>query len=142
MSDDREPVEIKPQTVSPLSHQRILVIMAVLGLLGSIAGFVLLSARFGFGVLIGSILAFVNYYWLKSSLKGIFDKAAYGDKPRFRATHYILRYFVFGIVLAVVYLTETVPVVAVILGLAGFGFAVVVEGIIRIILGFWSEPPA
>jgi len=140
MSDNTEPA--KPQTLMPLSHRRILVIMALLGLLGSIAGFAFVSATFGFGVLIGSILAFINYYWLKGSLKRIFDDAAEGEKPKLLALRYFTRYLVLGAFIAVIYATGAVSIVGVILGMAGFGFAVVVDGFIRIFSGIMSEPPA
>ena len=140
MSDDTEPAE--SQNIMPLSHRRILVIMALLGLLGSIAGFAFVSATFGFGVLIGSILAFINYYWLKGSLKRIFDDAAEGEKPKLLALRYFTRYLVLGAFIAVIYATGAVSIVGVILGMAGFGFAVVVDGFIRIFSGIMSEPPA
>ncbi|MGI8409934.1 MAG: ATP synthase subunit I [Pyrinomonadaceae bacterium] len=140
MSDDTEPAE--SQNIMPLSHPRILVIMALLGLLGSIAGFAFVSATFGFGVLIGSILAFINYYWLKGSLKRIFDDAAEGEKPKLLALRYFTRYLVLGAIIAVIYATGAVSIVGVILGMAGFGFAVVVDGFIRIFSGIMSEPPA
>ncbi len=140
MSDDTEPAE--SQNIVPLSHRRILVIMALLGLLGSIAGFAFVSATFGFGVLIGSILAFINYYWLKGSLKRIFDDAAEGEKPKLLALRYFTRYLVLGAIIAVIYATGAVSIVGVILGMAGFGFAVVVDGFIRIFSGIMSEPPA
>jgi len=140
MSDDTEPAE--SQNIMPLSHRRILVIMALLGLLGSIAGFAFVSATFGFGVLIGSILAFINYYWLKGSLKRIFDDAAEGEKPKLLALRYFTRYLVLGAIIAVIYATGAVSIVGVILGMAGFGFAVVVDGFMRIFSGIMSEPPA
>jgi len=139
MSDDLEPAAVEPRTIRPLSHRRILVIMAVLGLLGGIAGFAFVSASFGLGVLIGSILAFVNYYWLKRSLKGIFDKAAYGDRPKFIGSGYFLRYLVLAVIIAVIFATDALPIVAVILGLAGFGFAVVADGLIRIVESVFIE---
>lgn len=141
MTDNSEPaVEAEQQpTIMPLSHRRILVIMAVLGLLGSIAGFAFVSAIFGFGVLIGSVLAFVNYYWLKVSLKRIFDNAPEGEKPKLLALRYFTRYLVLGAIIAVVYASEAVSIVGVILGMAGFGFAVVVDGFIRMFSGVFSD---
>ncbi len=134
MSDDFEPVAVdEPQTIMPISHERILVIMAGLGVLGSIAGFVFVSGKFGLGVLIGSILAFVNYYWLKVSLKKVFDNAAaQGEKPRLLAFGYFTRYLILGAIVAIFFVTEAVSIVGLILGMAGFGFAVIIEGFIRI----------
>jgi hypothetical protein len=122
--------EIEP-SVGPSSHQRILLIMAALGVAGGVAGAILHSAGFGLGVLIGTALAFANYYWLKISLQKIFKAAESGERPRMLAGRYFLRYIVIGVVVAAIYLTEMVPIIPVILGLAAFGFAVVLEGLIR-----------
>ena len=124
--------EIEP-SVGPPSHQRILVIMAVLGVAGGIAGAIFHSAGFGLGVLIGTALAFANYYWLKFSLRKIFKPAESGERPRMLAGKYFLRYIVIGLIVALIYATGIVPIVALILGLAGFGFAVVIDGMIRIV---------
>lgn len=140
MSDEIEPVVPVEQAIVPLSHRRILVIMAVIGLAGSVAGAALVSIDFGAGVFIGSVLAFVNYYWLKVSLKKIFDQAAEtGERPRLLALKYFARYLVLGSAVAILYATGAVSVVGVILGMGGFGFAVVIEGILRIFSGPVSE---
>ena len=106
--------------------------MAVVAVLFSVLGLILNSPLFGLGILLGGILSFLNYYWLKFSLKKVFEVAGSGEKPRLAGGHYILRYLVFGLVLALIYLTKVIPIVAVILGLASFAFAIIVEGIIRI----------
>src|SRR5690242_5787950 len=141
MGEDIEPTsesaEIAPP---PPSHKRILWIMAVLGIVGGIAGFVFESLAFGLGIVIGTGLAFANYYWLKSSLRKIFDAAKTGERPRMLAGKYFLRYIVLGIIVAVIYIAGVVPIVALVLGLAGFGFAVVIEGLIRMITTVGAEP--
>ena len=140
MSDEIEPVVPVEQAIVPLSHRRILVIMAVIGLAGSIFGAALISVSFGLGVFIGSVLAFVNYYWLKVSLKKIFDLAAEtGEKPRLLALKYFARYIVLGAIVAIFYATGVVSIVGVILGMGSFGFAVVIEGILRIFSNPVSE---
>jgi hypothetical protein len=135
MSEDIEPSAEHSENVRPPSHDRILVIMAALGIAGGIVGFIVESFAFGLGVLIGTALAFVNYYWLKSSLRKIFSAAESGERPRMLAGKYFLRYIVLAVVVAMIYLTGLVPIVALILGLAGFGFAVVIEGLIRMFQG-------
>jgi hypothetical protein len=132
MGEDFEPSADAAATVRPITHGRILWIMAVLGLAGGIAGFAFGSLRFGLGILIGTALAFVNYYWLKSSLRRIFAAAASGERPRMLAGRYFLRYVILAVVVAAIYIADLVPVVALILGLAAFGFAVVAEGLIRV----------
>jgi uncharacterized membrane protein YfcA len=123
------------EPVPPPTHGRILLIMAVLGAIGSIAGAVFLSIEFGIGILVGTGLAFVSYYWLRYSLRKVFSEAAEGEKPKISALRYISRYLALAAVIAAIYATGVLPIVPVILGLGAFGFAVVVDGIIRIFQG-------
>lgn len=140
MSDEIEPVVPVEQAIVPLSHRRILVIMAVIGLAGSIVGSALVTVSFGAGVFIGSVLAFINYFWLKGSLKKIFALAVEtGERPRLLALKYFARYIVLGAVVAIIYATGVVSIVGVILGMGVFGFAVVIEGILRIFSNPVSE---
>ena len=140
MSEDSEQItEEQQSTVQTISHKRILTLMAIAALLGSIAGFIFSGLSFGIGVLIGGGLSLVNYYWLKRSLKTVFDNAVAGEKPQFLAGKYFLRYLVFGIVLTIVYLTKAVPVVAVLLGLASFALAIIFEAIIRLFNSFSNK---
>ena len=131
MSDDFEPYGAPAVPGPAPSNQRILVIMAVLGAAGGIAGSAFSSFRFGLGILIGTALAFVNYFWLKSSLRKIFSAAESGERPRMLAGKYFLRYIILGAVVAVIYAADLLPIVPVILGLTSFAFAVVIEGIMR-----------
>lgn len=132
MGDYSELVPEERQASNDLSHRRILAIMALLVAAGCVVGFIFAPARFGIGVLIGGILSFVNYYWLKTSLKKIFEKAAAGDPSRFLAAKYFLRYLALGLILAFLFFAASIPVTAMLLGLASFAFAVVIEGILRI----------
>ena len=140
MAEDIEPTGELAETAPPPTHQRILWIMAFLGIAGGIVGSAVESFAFGLGIVIGTSLAFANYYWLKSSLRKIFDAARTGERPRMLAGKYFLRYIVLGIVVAVIYIAGIVPIIALILGLAGFGFAVVIEGIIRMVSTAGAEP--
>ncbi len=135
MIGDTAFVEIEQVEVMPPSHSRILVIMAVLGVLGAVVGGVLISPSFGLGILFGIGLSFVNYYWLKHSLQRVFNEAVEGEKAKVSALRYILRYVTLAAITAVGFVTDVLPVVAVILGLGTFGFAVVVDGTIRIFSG-------
>ena len=137
MSEDSEQVTVEQsETVQTLSHKRILTLMAFAALLVSIAGFIYGGGRFGVGVLIGGALSLGNYYWLKRSLKTVFESAIAGEKTPFLAGRYILRYVTFGAVLTIVYLTKVVPVVAVLLGLSSFALAIIFEAFIRLFKSF------
>lgn len=139
MSENSEPV-IEERNAPPLSNKRIVILMAVSSVLGCLLSLIFISADFGFGVLIGGILSLVNFYWLGKSLKRIFENIAReGEKPIFMGASYILRYFVFGLILAIIYLSHIVPIIAVLLGLASFAFALTIEGFIRIFSSFFNN---
>ncbi len=132
---------IDEQNVEPLSHKRILILMASAAVLGSVLSAIFISLNFGLGVLVGGALSLLNYYWLKRSMKVIFDKAIAGNEqpPRFLAGKYFLRYLVFGALLTVIYLTKAVPIVAVLLGLASFALAIIFEAFIRLFNSFSNK---
>ena len=132
MGEDSEPLTADGRTPPEISHRRLLFEMVFVVTAGAAAGFAVFSARAGFGVLIGGILAFANYFWQKHSLKAIFDRAVDGKQSRFLALRYILRYVAIGAAVAWIYWSETVSIFGVIFGLASFSIAVVIEGFTNI----------
>lgn len=139
MSEISDRTGNEQENLAPLSHRRILSIMAAVVLVGSFLSAFYVSLKFGFGFLIGGVLSFVNYFWLKASLKAVFDRVVTEENPRFSATRYFLRYFFIGAVLAVIYFTKLVSFTAVILGLLSFAFAILIEGLIRIFTAFFNK---
>jgi len=132
MGDHIEPVADEGRSAGDLSHRRILIIMAIVIVVAGVFGFIFVSARFGAGVLIRGALSFVNYFWLKGSLRSLFDRASAGGSAGFLAAKYFLRYLAIAAVLALFYYAFAVPATAMLLGLAGFAVAVVIEGVLRI----------
>jgi len=140
MSDDSDSFITEQSTLPPISHRRILWTMGLVAIVAGLAGFIFVSWKFGLGVILGGVLSFINYYWLKVSLKRLFDNAvAHGEKPRFLAVRYFARYLTLGGILTIVFLTETIPVVAVVLGLSSFALAIVIEGLIRLFSTFFKS---
>lgn len=140
MSEATDNNTVQPETATPISNRRILWVMGVVVVLGALACLIFISRAFGLGFFIGGILAFINYYWLKSSLKKMFVETVEGEyKARYSAARHISRYFTLGAILTVVFLTEAVPIAAVILGLASFAFAIIVEAFIRIFSFFFKR---
>ncbi len=132
MSDESGTFE---QEAPQLSHRRILILMAAVIVVGTILGFAYRSPRFGFGFLLGGILAEINYIWLKGALSGIFEKAIRdGKRPKFLISRYLLRYVFVAAALAAVYLSRVVDFPAVLAGLVSLAVAVTIEGIIRLFL--------
>ena len=139
MGEDVKSLEINEDSFKQLSHIRILWIMGLVVVFGAVLGAIFESLIFGTGILLGGVLSFVNYYWLKQSLKSIFSVAESGVKPKLFAGSYILRYIIFALVLALIYLSKMVSMVAVILGLSSFAIAVMLEGVLRIFSSFTNK---
>lgn len=135
MSDENQSLNQSDDNLMPLEHDRVLWIMGLVGVLGSIVGGAAFSLSSGFGFLLGTALAFGSYFWLKHSLGKIFADAVSGERPRVSAIRYLARYFTIGAAVAVIYATNAVPIISVILGMAGFGFAITIDGILRIFTG-------
>ncbi len=116
----------------PISHTRILWIMAIVLVSATIASLIFATWHVTAGLIIGGILSFVNYYWLKFALKSVFEKAVEGEKPKFLVGKYILRYFAIGAVIVLVYLIKVISVAAVIGGLLTFAAAILIESFILV----------
>jgi hypothetical protein len=123
----------KESAVTPISNQRILWLMVVVVAAGSLASLFFISRLWALGFFIGGILSFVNFFWLKTSLRKMFVETSEGEhKPHYSAARYILRYFTLGAVLGIIFLTQIVPVASVIFGLVSLAFAILIEAFIRI----------
>lgn len=122
--------------LEPISHQRIMVLMGVITLTGSLAGFLFGGSGFGSGILLGGALSLVGYFWLKGSLGAMFERAVAGEPTSMQAARFFLRYVAIGAVLFLIYLSGAFPMIAVLLGLASFAGAVIIEGFSRALSGF------
>ena len=131
MGEDFDPLTTE-STAPQISHKGILAVMSVVIVAVAIAGFIFGGTAFGFGVLFGGVLSFGNYFWLERSTRAIFDQTAMATTG-ILAAKYILRYAALGLILLLVYKVDVFPVAAVILGLASFAFAVVLQGLKNII---------
>lgn len=139
MSENSEPDVVSEETVAPLSNDRILYAMCFVVIIGTLIGFISVSWRFGLGFFLGGILSFINYYWLKASLKTLFETASEGEKPPFMAAKYFWRYITIGSIILLVFLTKIFPVVAFVLGLVSFAFAVMIEAFLRIFSNIFRQ---
>ena len=131
MSVDLEPAGPDQPLTTAARNERILVILAVLSVGGSIAGAALGGARFGLGILVGCVLAFGNYFWMRWSLRAIFSTAAEGRRPSFVGAGYFIRYVVLAGIVAFFHVFGILPIAAILVGMAGFGFAILFEAAIR-----------
>lgn len=131
MGEGAEPKETDSRNFREISRRRIFVLMAA-ALILSLA----IAAIFGpvnswFGVLLGGILAYANFFWLDASTRAMFS-AGESTSSAFLAVKYVLRYLLLGVALWVISLTRAVPMAAVIGGLAIFAAAIMLDGMIAI----------
>ena len=140
MSEASDNITTEQPATPSISHRRILWTLGAVTIIGGLAGFIFDTWQFGLGFFFGGILSFVNYYWLKISLKRMFDNVTEnGERPRFLAVKHFGRYLTLGVILAIVFLTKVVPVVAVVLGLASFAIAILIEGLILVFSSFFKS---
>jgi hypothetical protein len=118
---------------TPISNRRILWLMGAVIISGTLASLIFISRLWSLGFLIGGILSFLNFFWLKSSLRKMFVETSEGEhKPHYSAARYISRYFTLAAILAVIFLTQALPIASVIFGLVSLAFAILIEAFIRI----------
>lgn len=126
MAEDFDPLTTE-STAKTITNRSIIILMVVLVVLGTVAAFGFGGRGFGAGVLMGGILALVNYFWLERSTRALFEERA-TSSAAILAAKYIFRYAAIGAALLLIYMSGVVPIAAVILGLSAFAVAVVLQG--------------
>ncbi len=84
---------------------RIRRIMVVLGIAGVITSWAVWGWRIGAGVVLGSVIAYVNFYWLEKVVEGIVKLTIERGEPassRRIVQRFLLRYFLMAIVAFVI----------------------------------------
>ncbi|HQX54905.1 MAG TPA: ATP synthase subunit I [Pyrinomonadaceae bacterium] len=132
MVDDLDPLTSEQPLPPELSQRRILFIMGAVVSAGTIVGSIFVSGKFGAAAFLGGVASILNFFWQRGSTKALFDSTAGGERPLLLAIRYLLRYVVLGAFVAFFYFTGLLPVTGIILGLASFALAVVVEGLLSI----------
>lgn len=126
MGEDTEP---ELRSVPAITNRGILIMMAAVAALSTLAGFVFVGVRFGLGVIFGGILAFINYLWLDRSTRAMLGQETAMATTGILAMKYFLRYAAILALLVLIFWTDVLPVTAVVLGLSAFALAVVVQGL-------------
>jgi hypothetical protein len=92
-----------------------------------IAGAVMAPWRVAAGLMLGGGLSLLNYHWLQTSVSAIFAGDIETRRPRVRASRYVVRYFVVGLVAFAAYKLNLVSLPAMFAGLSSFVPAIFVE---------------
>lgn len=83
--------------------------------------------RVSSGLLLGGVLALLNFHWLSSSTSAALSVAAHGAKPSIGLAHYVLRYAVVAVTVFVAFTLDVVSLPATLVGLSSFVAALFFE---------------
>jgi hypothetical protein len=79
------------------------------------------------GLLLGGVLSFFNYYWLRTSIRAVFSGSIAGASSRLVAARYVLRYVIIALVIASAYILNLISLVATVAGMCAFVAAIMIE---------------
>ncbi|MDQ4120817.1 MAG: ATP synthase subunit I [Acidobacteriota bacterium] len=116
------------------SEGRLLATMTVILFVMVAASLFLADWDVTIGLILGGALSFLNYFWLKSSLRSLFDKVAVRGGGKFSASFYIIRYAVIAVVILAAAQLRLASVAAMLVGLLSFAFAILLEAVIQLYL--------
>ena len=123
-----ETVDVPPYAQT---ERRIARLTLVLGGIAAAGAWFLFSARVGAGVLIGALLAWVNFRWLKNALDAITHAStaqAQSTKARlpiWSIFGLIGRYLLIGVSVYVIFISFRIPVLSMLVGLCALGAATI-----------------
>jgi small-conductance mechanosensitive channel len=119
-----------------LSESLISYLTLVIGLIAAIPVAYFRSPRFGAGIFIGSILAWLNFRWLRQGLDALTAAIAARQKGKVPISTYfkaMFRYGLIGLAAYVIFKYLNVPVLSMILGLCALGAATMVVSVYEIL---------
>lgn len=113
MPDPLHPDEFRPDPVADCFYNsaldRIRRFMLVIGPLAAIAALIAFSWKIAVGVLLGCVLAWLNFVWLKEAIGLLADKVTQSGRPKSSAStvlKFLLRYALVGIGAYVIFLSS------------------------------------
>jgi small-conductance mechanosensitive channel len=123
-----ETVDVAPYA---LTERRIARLTLLLGGIASIGASFLFSIRVGAGILIGALLAWINFRWLKSALDTVTRAAtAQAEFSKVRVPigslfGLIGRYFLIAVSVYVIFIFLGIPILSMLVGLCALGAATI-----------------
>jgi len=121
--------------------RRVQSLTLILGWAGALAAGLLKSHRAGYGVALGTVLAWVNYRWLDQGLSSFVRGSLAQEglpKPQVPLSTYVKfggRYALIGLALYGIVTFLAIPALWLIVGLLSLGLAVTVEGLYEVLSG-------
>ncbi len=122
-------METTENNLYALTERRIAQLTLILGGVASVAAAFLYSIRMGAGVLIGTVLAWINFRWLERAMDSVTRASTAQEgspEARVPVSSYFGLFARYALIAAVVYATFSVfriPVLSILLGLCALGAA-------------------
>ncbi len=132
IAESGEPAEGLGAEEPAATERRILRGMCVAVALAVAASAFVAPWRVTAGLLLGGLLALLNYHWLRTSAEAFLSSAATGARPKRRVARYVLRYAVVAGVVAAAYRLDAVSLAATLAGLCAFVPAALFEGFMQL----------
>src|SRR5882672_6166775 len=107
-------------------ESRVFRVMIASVLVATVVSTMLASWRVTTGLMLGGLLSLLNFHSLQTSVAAVFKVSA-GERPRFRAARFVIRYFVVGATAYAAYKLGLVSLAAMFAGLCAFVPALFVE---------------
>ena len=123
-----EMVDVAPYA---LTERRIARLTLLLGAIAGVGACLLFSIRVGAGVLIGALLAWINFRWLKSALDTVTraataqSEASKARVPLGSVFGLIGRYLLLAVSVYVIFIFLGIPILSMLVGLCALGVATI-----------------
>ena len=132
------PQETRPSQ-GTVTEQRISWLTLILGIAGGIAAGLLRARVWGAGIIIGSVLAWLSFRWLRRGLDSLVQAStaqAGREKPQVPLSTYffaLFRYALIGLSVYVIFIYLHVPLLSMIVGLCALGAAAIAASVYEIL---------
>jgi hypothetical protein len=123
---------LPPDDVMLQVERRIFRGMYIALALGVPFAFAFAEWRTGTGLLLGGLLALMNYRWMQSSISSAFNSVTDGTKPNLTVTRYFLRYVVIASVIFAAHTLGIASAVWALFGLSLFAVAALAEAFVQV----------
>ena len=110
-------------------ESRIFLVMAVSVALAVICSAPFVPWRVTTGLMLGGLLSLFNYHWLRSSISALIEANVSDKNVGHRASRYVIRYAVVGVLVFAAYKVGIVSLPATIIGLCSFVIALFAEAL-------------
>ena len=121
------------------TERRIANLTLMLGAAGAVLAAFFFPPRYAVGILLGGVLAWLNFRWLRRGMDAVADAASDPAGPRPQqaqlaaALRVAVRYALLGLAIYVIFKVFSVPMLSMVIGLFALGVAATAAGLYEIL---------